>query len=129
LNGWVFDPHKRVCAINFIAEDKKAFSLRNFNLESPDLAAVHGAQARTARFSEVRRLVDGQRPRREASLSVMLSDRSEIIIPSIGQAALRGDPVYGSYGKFLELLRTVKPGHFLEIGSRARSGIVALYGV
>jgi hypothetical protein len=124
LNGWAFHPHKRVVSIDFISDAKNAFSLRNFNLESPDVAAVYGPHARNVRFSEVRRLIAGQRPRREASLSLVLSDGSEMIIHSIGQVELRSDPVFSLYGKFLEMLRTVKPGYFLEIGSRARSGIV-----
>jgi len=124
LKGWVFHPTDRVSRIDFISDGKKVFSPQDFNLESLDVAAAYGGVARNARFSEVRRLVGDQRPRREASLSVMLSDRSETIIPSIGQAELRNEPFYVLYGKFLEQLRAMAPGHFLEIGSRARSKIV-----
>ena len=124
LKGWVFHSTNRVSSINFVSDGKRRFSLLNFNLESPDVAAVYGAAAQRARFSEVRRLAGDEHPKREAGLSILLSDRSEILIPSIGQAELRNEPVYILYGLFLEQLRTMAPGHFLEIGSRARSNIV-----
>jgi hypothetical protein len=124
LKGWAFHPDQRVSNIDFISDGKRAFSLQNFNLDSPDVAAAHGGPAGNARFCEVRQLIGDQRPRREASLSVVLSDGSEIVIPSIGQTELRNEPVYTLYRKFLEHLQSMTPGRFLEIGSRARSKIV-----
>ena len=73
-------------------------------------------------FDEVIAVPGGPPEIAAASLVAMLEGGSEVRLEGLGQAI--GDPAHALSGQFQSMLAARPPGRMLEVGSRARSGIV-----
>lgn len=123
IAGWVFVRGARVTAVHLCFPKGPKFRLESYGLESGDVAKDHGPEAVRVRFNE------GLLPRQPqtdvpaAWLEVHVDDREPIVIRNLGQAPAN-DPSIRLHARFAAMLKECEPGDFLEVGSRARSGIV-----
>ena len=124
VDGWA--PHAGVPAssIRLYSGDAVVFDLAEINLPSPDVAAAVGSHAAACRF---RGRWYGQFPSdilERGRLQVLFDDGQMLNIDRPALQALENDPCRRVIHAFQELLAAQPPGSMLEIGSRARSGII-----
>jgi hypothetical protein len=122
LAGWVFCSGRNVERIELLIGREPAVDVpRGF--PSDDVAAVFGDAAARCRFSL--RAISGA-PYEQilaASLRVTFSDGGELVLRELGERNKGEEPVHRMFLDFLATLAEGAPGRFLEIGSRARSGV------
>lgn len=122
LAGWVHSADARLKALSLELPGGRQYPLVFDRLPSPDLAAIFGPIAMNSRFQATVSLGVGPAEVAEARLLVTLKGREPIRIDGLGAAV--GDPAHALFVRFHELLRQRPPGRLLEVGSRARSGVV-----
>lgn len=122
LVGWVHAPDARLKALSLELPNGRLYPLDFSRLPSPDLAAMFGPVALNSRFQATVGLDVSPAEVAEATLLVTLKGRAPVRIDGLGAAV--GDPAHELFGRFQELLRQRAPGRLLEVGSRARSGVV-----
>jgi hypothetical protein len=121
--GWAFVPDKTIVSIDLFIDDAVVEGTASINCASPDVEAHFGTVAANARFHGNARLPEGTDTPLNAALRFRFSDGTEEIKSEIGQAEIGLEPGHALFGRFLKNLKERRPGRFLEIGSRARSGI------
>jgi hypothetical protein len=123
IAGWAFADDRALQAIEFVADGDRSQPVPHINCESPDVAKHFGPAAARARFHGRFQLRDGvESPGEAAALRFCFDDGSVEVLQRIGHTELTLEPGHALYRKFLERLQKMRPGRFLELGSRARSG-------
>lgn len=123
IAGWVFVRGARVSAVHLCFPKGARFLLKSYGLDSADVANDHGAEAARVRFEEGIFAEQPQTDVPNAWLEVQVVDRDPIVIRHLGRTP-PNDPSIRLHGRFTAMLKERQPGNFLEVGSRARSGIV-----
>lgn len=124
LRGWCFVRGSRIVSLRVVfSACSRRFPLRSFGLASPDVAAAVSPEAGNVRFDEWIDLPDEQRGH-DFTLEFQLADGRTGETGSVHQNCRDGDRAHACWYAFLDLLRTFPAGDVLEIGSRARSGVV-----
>ena len=116
LTGWVHDPAHRIVGLEFRAGDVVLGHPR-YGQPSPVAAGPNcGFELRLV-------LPDAGFLMHDPSLAVSYADGTHAVIERIGMTQSHAEPGHALYQTFLRRLRAMHPGHLLEIGSRARSGV------
>lgn len=122
LVGWVHAADARLKALHLELPNGRLYPLDVRWLPSPDLAAIFGPVALSSRFQASVALDVSPAEVADAKLLVTLKGREPVRIDGLGAAV--GDPAHELFARFHDLLRQRPPGRLLEVGSRARSGVV-----
>jgi SAM-dependent methyltransferase len=124
LSGWIFD-EKPIHSLELRAPrvQKGRFPIRSYrNIPSPDVEHAHGLVARNVRFEEVFEIEPNTLAITQAEIEVLYIDGTSFTIQSLGfpdrQRAM------ALHSRFRELIGARSSGALLEVGSRARSGVV-----
>lgn len=123
LSGWVYAP--QIASLSLALPNGTEISLRSFGQPSPDLVPHFGAKATHARFDEHVKLDVGVDQVAFARLIVHRDSGLRQEIRNLGQP--EGDPAHALNREFRRRLADLPHDgnrRLLEIGSRARSGIV-----
>jgi len=123
IAGWVFARDARVTAVYLCFPRGAKFRLETYGLDSRDVANDHGSEAAQVRFDEGFLARQPQTDVPAAWLEVHVAGRDPVGIAHLGQVPAN-DPVTRLHARFSSMLKDLPPGDFLEVGSRARSGIV-----
>jgi SAM-dependent methyltransferase len=134
LSGWAHHPTCRITGLMLRLPSGRRCRLTNCDLPSPDVADVHGPNANACRFDQTFHIPQDASNASAAELTVELDGDSAKTLTISGLGAPRGDPAHMLQQEFANLLQQMKPAdtasangggslHFLEIGSRARSGM------
>ena len=123
LAGWAFSEARRITRVSLVTTANERFPLRSYGLRSEDVANTHGNKGSHARFHDLIDLPSDRQDLIGASLVFELDNGSTITIGHLEQSRQATDPVHRLYTEFQKCLDHDVKGHFLEIGSRARSGI------
>ena len=124
LRGWCFNASSPIVKVEAVfPEPATMVPLSSFGQPSSDVAASVHAGATRCRFDEWLR-VPGEALGRDFRLRFTLADRSTVESESAIANACLGDPYFACWDHFVDMLRTIGSGEVLEIGSRARSGLV-----
>jgi SAM-dependent methyltransferase len=123
LAGWAFS-RRALSAVFLETPDGQRHRLRTFGQPSPDVAAVHPG-ADHARFDETLLL---ERPGSDlvrSRLVFVRADGEEVVRAGLAGPRLEGDILHRRLlGLLRERLQGRATGRMLEVGSRARSGIL-----
>jgi SAM-dependent methyltransferase len=122
IAGWAYADAGRIEALTLRLPDGAAYRLRSFGRPSPDLAERHGPAADRARFDELLRLPQGPDKIAGATLEVRFAAHPSVTLRDLGVAM--EDPAHALVGRFAQLIGEASSGRLLEVGSRARSGVV-----
>lgn len=120
--GWCHLEGAALEAIDVVLPDGRTVPIPTLGLPSPDVAARLGPAARRARFSAAMPMAMPAAEVARATLRVRFRGRPPVIFADPGAPA--GDPAHALTSRFSAMLRERTPGRLLEVGSRARSGIV-----
>jgi Methyltransferase domain len=121
MTGWVVAPGEPISGLTWRSGDCRV-PLKTFGADSPDVAAKFGSSAKACRFDETIRLRLPVQDVATAELEVVYRNGARTTIGGLGLPV--ADPAHLLYARFLEMIRERAPGTLLEVGSRARSGIV-----
>jgi len=121
LRGWVHGG-ERVRGLELLLPGGRRHPIRSFGLPSPDVAAVHGEDAGRARFDEKLTVAASISDVIAATLRVAFTGGGTVELTELGRPV--HDPVHALYDRFHALVRERPAGRLLEVGSRARSGII-----
>ncbi len=122
IAGWVHAPEAAIRSLAIEMPDGGLYPLRNIGLASPDVAARLGPSAGRARFDDIVPIPHPIAVAPQAKLRVWLGGRRGISISDLG--GIGTDPAHSLVPRFQHLIVSQNAGHLLEVGSRARSGIV-----
>lgn len=124
LSGWIVDTAP-IAAVELrstgISGGRHGLSSYGV-IDSPDVAEQHGAAAARVRFSETFEFDATRESLSDAYLSILYADGRSVEIGNL--VGRQPNPAGALISRFTALLRDVPRGHLLEVGSRARSGIV-----
>jgi hypothetical protein len=122
IRGWAFCKTARLDSLHFKIKSQAPLKIHTFGLPSPDVeAAGWGPAARAVRFDEYLTLIGPPDEIAAGSLIAQLHDGRVIDVTSLGNPPPGG--AHTIFSRFLQHLNERPHGAFLEIGSRARSGI------
>lgn len=125
ISGWAFCPGSVISEMMLSFPSGRAYSLETPNLPSPGVAAAHGSEASCCRFDAQVLILEPHEDMLKAELIIRTTNGVAHVTQVLSYQRLLSDPTNGVREEFLALLRSNKPtGRFLEIGSRARSGVV-----
>jgi SAM-dependent methyltransferase len=122
IAGWAYVDDGRIETLILRLPDGAAYRLRSFGRRSADLAQRHGPAAARARFDELLRLPQGPDKIAGATLEIRFAAHPSVILSGLGLAV--NDPTHDLVPRFAHLMALAPPGRLLEVGSRARSGVV-----
>jgi hypothetical protein len=120
LRGWCFGTDTPVRQIEARMRGGALVSLPECHLHSPDVAAVFGPAAAHCRFDAWLPLP----PPGDFTLRVTFADGQSTETSSVYDNARVGDAGHFCWRRFLASLDQLPSGRVIEIGARARSGIV-----
>lgn len=124
VRGWCHVAGTTIQSVELrFKETEVARSLHSYGIPSADVAKAVDPSAERCRFDEWLE-IPTETLGRDFSLRVRLADGSEVLTGSAHQNANEGDPYHVSWVRFLQLLNDIPAGAVLEIGSRARSGVI-----
>jgi hypothetical protein len=122
IRGWAFCRTARLDSLHFKPRSRDPIKIHSYGLPSPDVeAAGCGPAARAVRFDEYISVVAPSDEVAEGSLMAQLHDGEVINVASLGNPPPGG--THTIFPRFLHHISERPNGAFLEIGSRARSGI------
>jgi hypothetical protein len=123
IEGWVFAPGRVLKKLELLVDGDRAVVVPA-GRPSDDVVAVFGAAAAGSRFGL--RTISGQSDETilQARLRATFADGAKLLIEKLGERDKGDEPVHRIFIDFLNGLHATEPGRFVEIGSRARSGIV-----
>lgn len=122
LTGFAFSRSQPIASLALQLADGRTLPVTQFGLPSPDLARLHGRQAAACRFDQA--LPVGHDPLSvlNAQLVAAFSDGRTTAVQAAGRDL--SDPSQDVMNRFFGELAERPAGHFLEVGSRARTGMV-----
>ena len=121
ISGWVFAAGRRIRAITLVSSTGR-YPVRSFDRQSPDVAAQFGPAAGACRFDEAIVVASSAADISRAQLEIRFRSGEKAVFRDIGMPV--ADPAHLLYARFHGLIRERPCGRALEVGSRARSGIV-----
>lgn len=119
--GFVFSRSSRVTGLNLNLGDGRVVPIQVFGLPSPDLTRLHGRAAASCRFDQIVQVGEQSHAVLTATLTVALADGRTATLPLANSDP--SDPSGGIMERFFAQLAQRPPGHLLEVGSRARTGM------
>jgi hypothetical protein len=122
LAGWAMVPGARIESIALRFPSGATFTLASYGQVSPDVAAVHGAEAVQVRFDETIHADEPQQDVPAATLVVSIAGHGSRTIRDFGMPGPEDHGVQ-IQDDFAAHLKSRPAGRLLEIGSRARSGV------
>jgi hypothetical protein len=123
VSGWVY-AEGAVDAVFFETATGQRHRLVSYGLASPDVARRHGPRAANVRFDDVLLISEPTRDIVQGTLVVVISDQREVRRGNLVANQIGNDPFHQLTTRFAESIRAREPGRLLEVGSRARSGIL-----
>jgi hypothetical protein len=123
IKGWAVDFSSPIQALELCAPGGQSYPLTSWGTTSPDVEAVHGPEARACRFEQMIALT----PETQVSdLILRVSNKNGTFdVTDVCHAQRRLDPANQLIDVFQQKMRELPArGRMLEIGARARSGIV-----
>jgi hypothetical protein len=125
ISGWAFCPGSSITEMLLNFPGGRVYLLSPPDLSSPDVAVAHGSVASRCRFDAQLLVSEPHRDMLNAELIIRASNGDSHVIKALSHQRQLSDPTNAVRGKFLVELSKIRPhGRFLEIGSRARSGVV-----
>src|SRR5690606_30519051 len=121
--GHAFSPSAEVTAIELRLGNGECAALQGIGLPSVDLAGRYGRAALACRFDDTLVVGDDVASVLGASLRVQLSDGREHVLRDLGEGH-GDDRTYRLWERFKTMVQAQPTGHLLEVGSRARVGVV-----
>jgi hypothetical protein len=122
ITGWAFCSNSPISKLTLRFPSGKTYPLDIPALQSADVALVHGTAASNCRFDEQILVYEPHESILKAELIVTASNGITLVL-SIASRPHSANTHWVTE-KFLQMLGTSKSGNLLEVGSRARSGIV-----
>lgn len=122
VSGWAFSNDAPITHMTLHVPGGRSYSFNPPDLPSPDVAAAHGANARQCRF-DVQVVVDVPATDLLAADLQFHTAGGAYSTGPLSTPAL-AETTHWLTDKFHGLLNASRPGRYLEIGSRARSGVV-----
>ncbi len=124
LRGWCHVDGRRILEVHVAFDGAgEKFRLQSFGSPSDDVAASLGMPAHNVRFDEWL-VVPVQYLGRNFHLILSLEGGLEMEATDGLTNGAHGDPYFQIWENFLQLLGSFESGSVLEIGSRARSGVI-----
>jgi hypothetical protein len=123
LAGWVFLPGSVLQAAELQMPGGNRYPLSRFRLSSPDLGKIYGPGASHSRFDQTLSVTESLDEVAHATLVLRFDGREPRYVTDLG-GDHQDDGAHALYRRFLAMLAEKGEGKLLEIGSRARSGIV-----
>jgi hypothetical protein len=119
--GWAFHLGLRLRSLYVQLPDGTLIKTSGYGLASPDVSAVHGDRASACRFS-----IEVEIPSAEEALrsKLLFRGRGRSVVIEAPTEELALDPFHQLFPKFHHMVRAMGTPKVVEIGSRARSGIV-----
>jgi 2-polyprenyl-3-methyl-5-hydroxy-6-metoxy-1,4-benzoquinol methylase len=121
ISGWLLIPSCDIIDMALEFPSGRFYPISKYGLSSPDVQAVHGAHAGHVRFSDQLLINESHENIMKARLVVRTKNNCNYIIENLAQPA---EPTQWLQDEFLACLGKKETGRLLEIGSRARSGVV-----
>lgn len=122
MAGHAFGRSRPITSLVLRLADGRNLPVTQSGLPSPDLARIHGRHAAACRFEQAFHVGHDPQPVLGAQLIATFADGGTQTI----QPAARdpSDPSMDTMERFFAELARRPPGHFLEVGSRARTGMI-----
>ncbi len=124
FSGWAWCETSEIRTVALVTSTDVRFPITSYGLASEDVAGIHGDRGRNARFHETIDFTCEPHLVIEASLVFELNDNSVRTLKRFYESNLHADPALRLFGGFLSGLKPETKGNLLEIGARARSGVV-----
>lgn len=124
LSGWVFDD-KPIALLELCFGGTKdcKFSIRSYRrTPSPDVEHAYGLSARNSRFEEVLDIGSNDAAISQAEILISYEDGTTATLHNL--AFSHGQAAAALHEKFRRLIAGYSSGSLLEVGSRARSGLI-----
>jgi hypothetical protein len=122
LAGWAFCQNRPIEALHLLVKNRDPVEIRSYGLSSPDVAAKgFGPAAQAVRFDEFITTAASSEEIVGSKLKVIFAEGEPGVIGGLGNPS--SEETHAIFSRFLHLIQQRPPGRFLEIGSRARSGI------
>ncbi len=123
IEGWAFLPGGSIRELALLTPAGTRHAIDGHGLRSPDVEAAHGAEAAACRFAASVDLMPGEDPT-TFQLAIVTSGGVERVSDFV-RPSLRADPANRLRDGFRDRLAALtSTGRLLELGSRARSGVV-----
>jgi hypothetical protein len=122
ITGWAFCSNSRISKLTIRFPSGNTYPLDIPALQSADVALVHGTAASNCRFDAQILINEPHESILKAEL-IAITANGMALVSSIASRPL-SSTTHWVMENFLEMIGKMKVGHLLEVGSRARSGIV-----
>lgn len=123
LTGWAFCPDELILEMTLSFPSGRSYSLGIPRDPSPDVAAIHGIKATSCRFDTQILITEPDKDFLNAELIILATNNIIHKIKPITRLATNTNNKMTD--DFIKLVKNHQPnGQYLEIGSRARSGVV-----
>jgi hypothetical protein len=123
LSGWIYSPALQIARLVLQVPDGGTYAFA-FGDKSPDLIPVFGSQASYSRFDHSLVFPDSRAAMIAARLLIIFKDGTSAAISHLGSPKDSLMSVFSQQVRDKENSEPGQPQRLLEIGSRARSGIV-----
>jgi hypothetical protein len=122
ITGLVYAANATVTSLALVLPDGRASEIAGHGTTIPDPSQPSGAPIRAARFDQALQLHVSPVDVARAVLRVTFQDGAAVSIGDLGQPV--DDPAHRLVSQFQIMLRERQAGRLLEVGSRARSGVI-----
>jgi hypothetical protein len=122
ITGYAFSHSAAVSGLSVTFLDGRTVPVTQFALASPELPRFYGREAAACRFDDLLQVGAPSEQVLGARLTIALSDGRRETVP-LAQSDPT-DPSMATMDRFFAMLAERPPGHCLEVGSRARTGMI-----